>query len=236
MIPNAPKNICIVDDDDDFVEFLGQYLNVRDLPSAGFATAEALLKSKRLSSFDFYILDLGLPGIDGVDLITLIRGQTSAGILVISGRMGADAFNSALTAGADMFINKPVRFDQVFNAIASVCRRTALKSTASTPWRLDSRRSQFVSPAGSAIELTPVELKILSSLCADFNNPMSRQDLADAAGIVQNIDDRNLDSAIFRLRRKIENGTDQPSPLKTVHGLGYQISEPVEVIGNRDGG
>jgi len=53
---------------------------------------------------------------------------------------------------------------------------------------------------------------------------------------VQNIDDRNLDSAIFRLRRKIENGTDQPSPLKTVHGLGYQISEPVEVIGNRDGG
>jgi two-component system KDP operon response regulator KdpE len=236
MIPNAPKNICIVDDDDDFVEFLGQYLNVRGLPSAGFATAEALLKSKRLSSFDFYILDLGLPGIDGVDLITLIRGQTSAGILVISGRMGADAFNSALTAGADMFINKPVRFDQVFNAIASVCRRTSLKSNASTPWRLDSRRSQFVSPSGSAIELTPVELKILSSLCADFNNPMSRQDLADAAGIVQNIDDRNLDSAIFRLRRKIENGTDQPSPLKTVHGLGYQISEPVEVIGNRDGG
>ena len=236
MIPNAPKNICIVDDDDDFVEFLGQYLNVRGLPSAGFATAEALLKSKRLSSFDFYILDLGLPGIDGVDLITLIRGQTSAGILVISGRMGADAFNSALTAGADMFINKPVRFDQVFNAIASVCRRTSLKSTASTPWRLDSRRSQFVSPSGSAIELTPVELKILSSLCDNFGNPMSRQDLADAAGIVQNIDDRNLDSAIFRLRRKIENGTDQPSPLKTVHGLGYQISEPVEVIDNRDDG
>jgi DNA-binding response OmpR family regulator len=65
---------------------------------------------------------------------------------------------------------------------------------------------------------------------------MTRQDLAVAAGIVQNLDDRNLGSAIFRLRRKIENGTDQPSPLKTVHGLGYQISEPVEVIYNRDGG
>jgi two-component system KDP operon response regulator KdpE len=235
MIPNAPKKICIVDDDDDFVEFLGPYLGVRGLLTVGFANAEALLKSDKLSSFDFYILDLGLPGIDGVDLITLIRGQTSAGILVISGRMGADAFNSALTAGADMFINKPVRFDQVFNAIASVCRRTSFKSTASTPWKLDSRRSQFVSPSGSVVDLTPVELKILSSLCADINNPMSRQDLADAAGIVQNIDDRNLDSAIFRLRRKIENGTDQPSPLKTVHGLGYQISEPVEVIYNRDG-
>ena len=123
MITNAPQKICIVDDDGDFVEFLGQYLDVRGLNSAGFDTAEGLLKSGQLTSFDFFILDLGLPGIDGVDLITLIRGQSSAGILVISGRMGADAFNSALTAGADMFINKPVRFDQVYNAIASVSRR-----------------------------------------------------------------------------------------------------------------
>lgn len=235
MISNNPKNICIVDDDADFVEFLGQYLGVRGLFSAGFANAEALLKSDKLSSFDFYILDLGLPGIDGIDLITLIRGKTSAGILVISGRMGADAFNSALTAGADMFINKPVRFDQVYNAIASVCRRTSLKSTASSPWKLDGRRSQFVSPSGSVVDLTPVELKILSSLCDDINKPMSRQTLADAAGIIQNIDDRNLDSAIFRLRRKIEKETSQPSPLKTVHGLGYQICEPV-VVDNHDRG
>jgi two-component system KDP operon response regulator KdpE len=236
MIPNAPKNICIVDDDVDFVEFLGQYLGVRGLSSAGFSSAEEFLKSNKLSSFDFYILDLGLPGIDGVDLITLIRGQSSAGILVNSGRMGADAFNSALTAGADMFINKPVRFDQVYNAIASVCRRTSVRSMGNASWKLDSRRSQLFSPSGSVVDLTPVELKIFSSLCDDVNNPMTRQDLAVAAGIVQNLDDRNLDSAIFRLRRKIENGTDQPSPLKTVHGLGYQISEPVEVIDNRDGG
>ena len=236
MIPNAPKNICIVDDDNDFVEFLGEYLGVRGLASAGFATAEALLKSNKLSSFDFYILDLGLPGIDGVDLITLIRGQTSAGILVISGRMGADAFNSALTAGADMFVNKPVRFDQVYNAIASVCRRTSVRTAVSASWRLDSRRSQFASPSGVVVDLTPVELKILSSLCDDINNPMSRQALADAAGIAQNADDRNLDSAIFRLRRKIEKDTGQPSPLKTVHGMGYQVSEPVKVVDSRNGG
>jgi two-component system, OmpR family, response regulator len=236
MILNDAKNICIVDDDADFVEFLSQYLSVRGFVSVGFRTAEALLKSENLSSFDFYILDLGLPGIDGVDLITLIRGETSAGILVISGRMGADAFNSALTAGADMFVNKPIRFDQVYNAIASVCRRSSLKSTVSSPWKLDIRRSQFISPSGSVVDLTPVELKMLRSLCDDTNEPMSRQTLADAAGIIQNSDDRNLDSAIFRLRRKIEKDTNQPSPLKTVHGLGYQISEPVKVDDNRNRG
>lgn len=234
MITNAPEKICIVDDDGDFVEFLGQYLDVRGLTSVGFDTAEGLLKSGQLTSFDFFILDLGLPGIDGVDLITLIRGQSSAGILVISGRMGADAFNSALTAGADMFINKPVRFDQVYNAIASVSRRMSLRSNVSVAWKLDGRRSQFVSPSGAVVDLTPVEFKILKSLCEDVTSPMSRQDLADAAGIVQSADDRNLDSAIFRLRRKIEKDTERPSPLKTVHGLGYQINEPVEVLDNRD--
>ena len=101
-------------------------------------------------------------------------------------------------------------------------------------WKLDGRRSQFLSPNGAVVDLTPVEFKILKSLCEDVTSPMSRQDLADAAGIVQSADDRNLDSAIFRLRRKIEKDTERPSPLKTVHGLGYQINEPVEVLDNRD--
>ncbi|OYU74427.1 MAG: transcriptional regulator, partial [Alphaproteobacteria bacterium PA3] len=66
MITKAPQKICIVDDDGDFVEFLGQYLDVRGLSSSGFDTAECLLTSGELKSFDFFILDLGLPGIDGV--------------------------------------------------------------------------------------------------------------------------------------------------------------------------
>ena len=233
MIENAPKQICIVDDDGDFVEFLGQYLNARGLEAKGFDTAEALLNSGEMSAFDFFILDLGLPGIDGVDLITLIRGQSSAGILVISGRMGADAFNSALTAGADMFVNKPVRFDQVYNAIASVCRRMTVRSVGQAPWRLNMSRSQFVAPTGSVVDLTSIELKILQRLCEDSASPVSRQNLAEFC-LVERADDRNLDAAIFRLRRKIENVTAQPSPLKTVHGFGYQFSEAVEVLDNPD--
>lgn len=229
MIENAPSKICIVDDDKDFVEFLGQYLDVRGLPAKGYDTAEDLLGSSDLPAYDFFILDLGLPGIDGVDLITLIRARSNAGILVISGRMGPDAFNSALTAGADMFINKPVRFDQVYNAIASVCRRISQRSVGQSAWRLAAKRSQLSSPDGAVVDLTPVEFKILHRLCSDPSKAISRQELADAAGIVNSVDDRNLDSAIFRLRRKIEKEAAQPSPLKTVHGLGYQIIAPVEM-------
>ncbi|MFM7029297.1 MAG: response regulator transcription factor [Chakrabartia sp.] len=229
MFENHPSHICIVDDDGDFVEFLTQYLEVRGLRAKGFDAAEPLLKSGELSSFDFFILDLGLPGIDGVDLITLIRTQSSAGILVISGRMGPDAFNSALAAGADMFINKPVRFDQVYNAMASVCRRMSLRSVDSAAWRITPHDASLTAPGGTRVSLTPVELKILTRLCSNASHPTSRQELAEAAGITNSQDDRNLDSAIFRLRRKIEKETAQPSPLKTVHGLGYQLSQRVDI-------
>jgi two-component system KDP operon response regulator KdpE len=212
------------------VEFLSQYLGVRGLSATGFAAAEALLKSDDIAKFDFFILDLGLPGIDGVDLITLLRARTDAGILVISGRMGPDAFNSALSAGADMFINKPIRFDQVYNAIASVCRRMSLRVVGNSPWRLLLKRSELVAPDGATVSLTPVELKILHRLFQNPSEVVTRHQLADAAGIITSGDDRNLDSAIFRLRRKIEKEASQSSPLKTVHGLGYQVSKPVEII------
>lgn len=230
MTETPLSQICIVDDDLDFVEFLGQYLSVRGLSAKGFETAEDLLNSGELGNFDFFILDLGLPGIDGVDLITLIRARSNAGILVISGRMGPDAFNSALSAGADMFINKPIRFDQVYNAIASVCRRMSLRIIGNPPWKLAINRAELVAPDGSTVRLTPVELKVLRRLCQDASSVVSRQELADAAGIINSGDDRNLDSAIFRLRRKIEKEASQPSPLKTVHGLGYQIFKPVEIV------
>ncbi len=143
--------------------------------------------------------------------------------------MGPDAFNSALAAGADMFINKPVRFDQVYNAIASVCRRMSLRAVDSTPWRLSAIASSLTAPDGCRVALTPVELRILTRLCDNAARPTSRQELAEAAGFTNSQADRYLDSAIFRLRRKIEKEAAQPSPLKTVHGLGYQLSQPVEL-------
>lgn len=224
------SHICIVDDDSDFAGFLGEYLGVRGLSATEFTAAEALLKSDDIAKFDFFIVDLGLPGIDGVDLITLLRARTDAGILVISGRMGPDAFNSALLAGADMFINKPIRFDQVYNAIASVCRRVSLRMVDNLPWRLLLKPSELVAPTGSVVNLTPVELRMLHRLAQDPSEVVTRQQLAVAAGVTTSEDDRNLDSAIFRLRRKIEKAAAQPSPLKTVHGFGFQVSKPVEIV------
>lgn len=220
-----PSKFCIVDDDREFVEFLVDYLRARGAEALGWQSAEAFIEADRVTEFDFFIFDLNLGRIDGVDLIALIRAQTNKGILVVSGRMGPDAFNSALAAGADMFVNKPVRFDQIYHAVASVARRTGAELVhRERPWVLDPDEGRLVSPEGNEVALSPVETRILATLHSAGTTPVQRarflESSLDTAGA-----HRNLDAAIFRLRRKVEAETGARPPFRTVHAFGYQLLE-----------
>lgn len=234
----TPQHACIIDDDADFASFLSSYLEGRGLQASTFDSAEAFLKSGQPDGYDFYIIDLGLPNLDGVDLISMIRGRSDAGILVISGRVGPDAFISALTAGADMMLNKPVRFDQVFHAMQTISRRTLGTPGAARPrgsWRLVADGTALVSPGDESIPLTPVESRVLARLMQSGLSPVSRADLTVAAGIAGDADQRNLDATVFRLRRKIEQKAKVPSPLRTAHGIGYQLSETISEMASDAG-
>ena len=233
MRGREPTSFCIVDDDEEFVEFLKKYLEAKGWTAATYSSGEALLKDKSLTDFDFFVVDLGLPGIDGVDLVTLIRAQSDAGILIVSGRMGPDAFNSALSAGADMFVNKPVRFDQIYHAIMSVCRRLPNNVRPAAPWQLNPAEGSLTSPEGNAVTLSAMETKLIVRLAESAPDAVSREELAIYGGVGSPPDYRNLDAAIFRLRRKIERETAQPSPFRTVHGKGYQLSAKLAVGENR---
>lgn len=225
-----PQHFCVVDDDEDFLHFLKEYIAAQGLSATMFRSGEELLANDALASFDFFVLDLGLPGLDGVDLITMIRARSAAGILVVSGRMGPDAFNSALNAGADMFINKPVRFDQVFNAIRTVYRRSRDVTIHGDVWTLDPAQQVLISPQGTSMGLSEAEVALITRLQSANGTPVSREDLAAASSIVPGPEFRNLDAAIFRLRRKIERETDGPAPLRTERGKGYCLSCPVAVM------
>lgn len=223
-----PSEVCIVDDEEDFSLFLGEYLGLKGCRCTAFASAEDLLRKPNLKQYDFFILDLGLPGIDGVDLTTLIRARSSAGILIISGRMGPDAFNSALGAGADMFINKPVRFDQVHHAIQSIWRRSTNPQAHSGSWVITQDLTHLWSPTGEEVYLTPHEGRLLDKLRQAGGSAVSRADLTDAASGGGGDKNRNLDASFFRLRRKIEREAKRQSPFRTVHGFGYQLVEDIE--------
>lgn len=229
MTDAFPARVCIVDDDSDFAQFLAQYLELKQVSARIYGSAEAFMAADCIGDFDFFIIDLGLPGVDGVDLTAMIRARTEAGVLVISGRMGPDAFNSALAAGADMFINKPVRFDQVYHAITSIWRRAPKTQVRNGAWRLGEDGGQLIAPSGVAVHLSQLEMRLIARLLLNPGEPTSRGDLVVAADMQGGVDDRNLDAAIFRLRRKIEKESGLPAPFKTVHGFGYQF------VGNTDG-
>lgn len=227
MASGIPNHICIIDDDADFAQFLSHYMESKDSRCTVFDSAEALLESNSISEFQAFIIDLGLPGLDGVDLAALTRAKTDAVILVISGRLGPDAFNSALAAGADMFINKPVRFDQVFNALASIWRRAPKRYTSTSNWRLSADGASLTNPNGELVQLSQLEARLIRGLMRSKGVPVTRADLVEFAHMQGGAEHRNLDAAIFRLRRKIEKETGQPSPFKTVHGVGYLLAASV---------
>lgn len=222
-------SVCIVDDDAEYGEFLAQFLRAQGMEVDLFGSGNAVLEAGEIGRYDFYVIDLGLPGIDGVDLIMLIRAQTQAGLIIISGRMGPDAFNAGLSAGADMFLNKPVRFDQVLQAIRTVIARVSRGDTGKPLWDLDIAESELRCSQGPNVKLTPLELQILQTLAAARPQGCDRKILGAEIGMQDAAATRNLDAAIFRLRKKIETTTKRAAPIRTLHGIGYLLADAVNV-------
>ena len=93
----APLHLALIDDDAEYTEFLSQYLRDRGMEVDVFADSHDLMALDEPYRYDFYVVDLMLPGIDGVNLIKLLRRRTNAGVLVVSGRLAAEVFREVIT-------------------------------------------------------------------------------------------------------------------------------------------
>jgi DNA-binding response OmpR family regulator len=141
--PHASKLLALVEDDAAYAEYLTQYLVQQGIFVRRYADSNDLLADRAPYDYGFYLLDLSLPGVDGVELIRILRKRSAVGIVVVSGRRDTDVFERVMEAGADMYLAKPIRFEQVMLAIQAVQRRVSpaqsqglapcWSSTASTP-------------------------------------------------------------------------------------------------------
>jgi two-component system OmpR family response regulator len=225
----APIRICMVEDDAEFGQFTQLFFMHQAREIDLFSDAESFMRSADVLKYDFFLIDLTLKQTDGVDLIHVIRRQSEAGIIIISGRMGPDAFNSGLSAGADMFLNKPVRFDQIALAIETVRRRLTSSGPARSSWTLSKARSELTCSNGKSVLLSQLESHILAALAAAWPEGLTRSELASSAGAQETENGRNLDAAMFRLRKKIEHASGQPAPLKTIHSVGYAVNVSIQI-------
>ena len=226
--PNAGmrmSHIAIVDDDAVLRRRLRVYLEKEgfEVTDVGDGAALRGLVAKR--AVDLVILDLVMPGEDGLSLTRFLRERSGVGILILTGKGEALDRVIGLEMGADDYLAKPFDLRELLARVRSVLRRVppAVRDGGCVSfkgWRFDLDRMSLTRYDGAPVELTAAELKILALLARNPGKTLSRDQLLKATtGRSWSPFDRSVDLHICHLRRKI--GDESPSLIRTVRGFGY---------------
>ena len=234
--------LLVVDDDAEIrsllMRFLGQH-GFRIKTAANGAEMRAALTDWNIS---LAILDLMMPGEDGLSLCRDLRRHSSLPVIMLTA-VGEDMDRIAgLEVGADDYLTKPFNPRELLARIKAVMRRTAgpsgsgdrtRKAMVFDNWRLDLVRRELFTPAGVLVDLSAGEYDLLVAFCERPQQVVSRDYLMDfAKGRSIGAIDRSIDVQVSRLRRKLggdESDTSQPSALiKTIRGAGYMLNSAVE--------
>lgn len=229
MLPNT---LALIDDDPDYARGLSAHLQALGVAVEAFGDSNDLLAHGDAFGFAFYVVDLMLPGVDGVELIDILRRRTNASVLVVSGRLAADVFEQVVNAGADMYLAKPVQFQQVVLAIKAVHRRaTASADPSRNAWRLDRRSGQLIAPDGARVDLSAADVQLLECFLEADGAVVRRESLRQRLGRPEASPTADgLGAMIFRLRRRIERATPVTVPLQTRSGVGYVFGASLKAV------
>jgi DNA-binding response OmpR family regulator len=179
---------------------------------------------------DLLVLDLGLPGRDGLDVAREIRRWSNTPIVMLTARGDETDRVVGLELGADDYVVKPFSPKELVARIRAVLRRTRAAERGAEILRaadveIDTGKMR-VTVAGSPVELTPTEFQLLSTLVAEPGRVFTRGQLLDAVhGVAIESYERAIDAHVKNIRRKIEPQPGSPRYLLTVHGVGYRFAD-----------
>lgn len=230
-------NILVVDDHKEIRELLSRFLLQHGLNVSVAADDEEMEKLMHHSHFDLLILDLMLPGKDGVTLCREIRASSNIPIIMLTA-LGEEIDRIVgLEVGADDYIAKPFNPRELLARIKSVLRRhftipnvneqlsTTNINYLFSGWVLNSKTRELINPDAILVTLTSTEFELLFAFLLHPNVVLTREDLLKLVqGRGADVYDRAVDSLISRLRKKIETDPKSPKLIKTIWGGGYQFS------------
>jgi two-component system, OmpR family, response regulator len=229
-----PSTLALIDDDPAYADFLARHLREKGVEVTVFDDSNDLLASPGAYEHGFYVLDLGLPGVDGLEVLKILRKRTQAGVLVVTARVGEEVLKDVLTAGADMHLTKPVPFDQVVLAVDGRLSfppppPRAGNQAPGAVWRLDRASSELQAPDGARIALSENDLLVMACLADARGETVTREQLRKRLGRehVPEAED-GLNAIIYRLRRRIERATTAAVPLQSRSRVGYFFKAPLE--------
>ncbi len=217
----------MVDDDERLRELLAEYLGGRGFAVASVESGEAALERLQQETFDLVVLDLMLPGADGLEVCRRIRATSRLPIVMLTAR-GEDTDRIVgLEVGADDYLPKPFNPRELLARIEAVLRRATSSNAedglVAGRLRVDpSRRGVYLD--GVEVELTSTEFDILRTLVAAAGRVVPRERLMEEArGAEFAAFDRSIDVHVSHIRRKIGDDPRRPRLVKTVRGVGYFV-------------
>jgi two-component system, OmpR family, alkaline phosphatase synthesis response regulator PhoP len=222
------KKIFVVDDEPQIVKVLKAYLEKAGYQVVTASDGGAVLSIFQREKPDFLILDLNLPGMDGLDICKAIRRDSNIPILMLTARIEETDRLIGLELGADDYVIKPFSPREVVARVKTIFRRTTAEPEKPDiiqvgPILIDLDR-HTVSRAGQSIELTPTEFEILVTLAKQPKRVFSRlQIMEQAQGDAFEGYERTIDAHIKNIRLKLEPNPKKPVYIQTVFGLGYKL-------------
>lgn len=215
--------IAVVEDDDDIRASICRFLEKSGLQAWGSASAEDFYVGCLRDRADLVVLDLGLPGEDGLSLARRLTQQRIP-VVMLTARAGLEDRISGLNAGAVQYFSKPVDMNEVVAGIRSVLRlRGGIieQDSFQTEWRLDRVARRLVAPNQRFMDLTDRELDLVDCLFSAAGGLVSKQALVDAMhyGDVDGAFHR-IETMLTRMRRKCQDATGMALPVRSVFGRG----------------
>jgi two-component system OmpR family response regulator len=234
----APR-LLVVDDDGEIRSLLSNLLSSRGYKVRTARDEREMRRILNSSRIDLVILDIMLPGKDGLTICRELRASQSIPIIMLTARGDPTDRVVGLEIGADDYLAKPFDVRELEARIKAVLRRSpangGIRHSQSVSilvfagWKLDVRQRQLHSPEGAEVELTTGEFDLLQVLAERPQRVLSRDQLLDLArGRDAAPFDRSIDVQVSRLRRKIEADPQEPELIKTVRGGGYLFTPSVE--------
>ncbi|MEO7245355.1 MAG: response regulator transcription factor [Rubrivivax sp.] len=238
---NSSLHIAILDDEVEITTLLANYLHSHGYRVTQVHAGRALMALMPADPPALVLLDLGLPGEDGLSIARQLREHWRCGLVIVTGRGDSVDKIVGLEVGADDYVTKPFDLRELLARIKAVLRRTAsgegpVQPAAEAPqsklrfagWDLNTAARRLTDPQGREVALTGGEFDLLCAFASHPGRVLSRDFLlSQTRGREAGPFDRTIDVQVGRLRKKLEAVVDDPQIIKSVRGAGYVLVAPV---------
>ncbi len=238
----TPIHVLAIDDDPSVRQMIVDYLGDNDIQVTALPSGRAIADVMARHTIDLLILDLKMPGEDGMQIARNLRAASDIPIIILTGRKEEADRVMGLELGADDYLTKPFSPRELLARIRALLRRSRSHETVAdglarirayrfAGWELNVRLRQLTSPHGATIPITNSEFNLLVAFLAAPQRVLSREQLLDSSRLHNDeVYDRSIDVQIGRLRKKIEPKDAHAQLIRTERGAGYVFTASVETV------